>query len=563
MLSSHHSGRRRTAGPLAACGLAVGAAGLCATTAANPLLSYTVVLAGVLALDNAVFAATGLVACTNTNSPGPPAAGRADFSMLAARWALCCSGICSAFGGLYTLQLACASEVAGAGSDVLALLVFAPLPVGLAAVLAGRELLGWLYVDLLGVDVMAADAPLGSCMARQAVLPPLPACVSPGLGRPALQLWRAPGCGLAQWRPPPGRAELGRASDKAAAVGLQLATVGALWYGGQAVADGGDGPGWLLLAGGVGAVGLSWIGRVAGRDAGTPPGSAILASTSDSGGGGGWAAKAMGVRAGELIWLGCCRAVESRLVSRAAVGGGDPLSGCTVAALLQVDGTASMGGWGLVVVGAVAAIPVAVVALQCAASQRSSSASGLGPANGLGEHWAPWCFPCFAAAVMYGLALRSQLKLDPEPFVLPIPAAAVAGLLAVTVVLFAALRRSDPGWVLTARAEHGPVGPAGGREFCSVCGTSRPATAHHCRFCKRCVDGRDHHCHFTKNCVGWCGVACSAPGCRCCILTVLLPAAVSLFLSFVFFCPRSTQQERQALRDLQSGLPRDGSGCPC
>ena len=37
-----------------------------------------------------------------------------QLSMLTARWALCMSGIASAFGALYTLQLACAAGVDGA-----------------------------------------------------------------------------------------------------------------------------------------------------------------------------------------------------------------------------------------------------------------------------------------------------------------------------------------------------------------------------------------------------------------------------------------------------------------
>lgn len=38
--------------------------------------------------------------------------------------------------------------------------------------------------------------------------------------------------------------------------------------------------------------------------------------------------------------------------------------------------------------------------------------------------------------------------------------------------------------------------------MCSVCQTFKPAHAHHCRICNRCISGMDHHCPWMNNCVG-------------------------------------------------------------
>jgi hypothetical protein len=41
-----------------------------------------------------------------------------------------------------------------------------------------------------------------------------------------------------------------------------------------------------------------------------------------------------------------------------------------------------------------------------------------------------------------------------------------------------------------------------GEETCKVCGSRRTKTTHHCRFCRRCVEGFDHHCDVLDICVG-------------------------------------------------------------
>lgn len=63
--------------------------------------------------------------------------------------------------------------------------------------------------------------------------------------------------------------------------------------------------------------------------------------------------------------------------------------------------------------------------------------------------------------------------------------------------------------------------PALGISFCIRCGGGRPAGAHHCSTCDRCVLGFDHHCVYFNNCIGklnypffirtlfWTAVACA------------------------------------------------------
>jgi len=41
-----------------------------------------------------------------------------------------------------------------------------------------------------------------------------------------------------------------------------------------------------------------------------------------------------------------------------------------------------------------------------------------------------------------------------------------------------------------------------GRRFCRRCNSFKPARAHHCSICKRCVVKMDHHCPWVNNCVG-------------------------------------------------------------
>ncbi|KAM5560161.1 putative protein S-acyltransferase 16 [Rosa sericea] len=42
----------------------------------------------------------------------------------------------------------------------------------------------------------------------------------------------------------------------------------------------------------------------------------------------------------------------------------------------------------------------------------------------------------------------------------------------------------------------------GDLRFCQKCSHYKPARAHHCRVCKRCVLRMDHHCIWINNCVG-------------------------------------------------------------
>jgi len=44
------------------------------------------------------------------------------------------------------------------------------------------------------------------------------------------------------------------------------------------------------------------------------------------------------------------------------------------------------------------------------------------------------------------------------------------------------------------------------KNFCKKCSSFRPARAHHCRHCGRCVLRMDHHCPWINNCVGHCNL---------------------------------------------------------
>ncbi|XP_037701687.1 palmitoyltransferase ZDHHC3-like [Choloepus didactylus] len=59
---------------------------------------------------------------------------------------------------------------------------------------------------------------------------------------------------------------------------------------------------------------------------------------------------------------------------------------------------------------------------------------------------------------------------------------------------------SDPGSVPVGYAP--PPGPAPAASWCARCSSARPARAHHCRVCRRCVRKMDHHCPLVNNCVG-------------------------------------------------------------
>lgn len=36
--------------------------------------------------------------------------------------------------------------------------------------------------------------------------------------------------------------------------------------------------------------------------------------------------------------------------------------------------------------------------------------------------------------------------------------------------------------------------------YCALCQSGKPAFAHHCRTCRRCICRMDHHCPWVKNC---------------------------------------------------------------
>jgi len=50
----------------------------------------------------------------------------------------------------------------------------------------------------------------------------------------------------------------------------------------------------------------------------------------------------------------------------------------------------------------------------------------------------------------------------------------------------------DPDWEAAATSS----------TFCDKCSMMRPARAHHCKSCKRCILKMDHHCPWLNNCVG-------------------------------------------------------------
>jgi len=62
---------------------------------------------------------------------------------------------------------------------------------------------------------------------------------------------------------------------------------------------------------------------------------------------------------------------------------------------------------------------------------------------------------------------------------------------------------SDPGAV-PRNAQPVIRGNAGQPEtICGRCDAYKPARAHHCRICGRCIVRMDHHCPWMNNCVGW------------------------------------------------------------
>ncbi|CAF1485342.1 unnamed protein product [Adineta ricciae] len=96
----------------------------------------------------------------------------------------------------------------------------------------------------------------------------------------------------------------------------------------------------------------------------------------------------------------------------------------------------------------------------------------------------------------------------------------VNGVIICTLVFLAILSHGraayfDPGFVpLTRKLTDSPNGKITdsnnsllkpneeGWTACNRCEIYRPARAHHCRICKRCVRRLDHHCPWVNNCVG-------------------------------------------------------------
>ncbi|XP_021825521.1 probable protein S-acyltransferase 16 [Prunus avium] len=69
----------------------------------------------------------------------------------------------------------------------------------------------------------------------------------------------------------------------------------------------------------------------------------------------------------------------------------------------------------------------------------------------------------------------------------------------------------DPGWVPSTYMPdvedsgnpiHEIKRKGGDLRYCQKCSHYKPARAHHCRVCKRCVLRMDHHCIWINNCVG-------------------------------------------------------------
>jgi hypothetical protein len=521
----------------------------------RPLSPYLPVLAAVLATDNAVFAA----ACSYSMARRLPLASLARGCYFA-------YAVVTALGALYVVQLACQRGLLGA--DPVVQLLFVPLAGGLAAIVSIREAFAWLYVGRLGLDVHREGAPFGSCMARQAILA--------GGGAPML-LWRSAATGLRQWRPAEG-------SRVAVALGMQLTVVASLRYGlpGRAAPPAPWAAAAPLLIAGLCTVGLNWVGRVLAalleprRVAGSAPVAPEVEGAAVTGGlapigtstrevvGLAWPVQVLASRLGELVWLLCCFAVE-----RAALRehpGGDWAPGCQLAALALADDrtiqrsaalvnstAATSGGAGLrlhvgdapwLLAGAIAASPIAVAALQCAALQlgdRWPSCQWLSPAlvhrpsvqlgqvdemgvlgmyqlgfrilgekfskwRGAGERhtslvWVWWLG--FVGVELFGLLLCLVVASRPAGQAglaqLPLPPPVVAVLLVLSCALHLHVCRSDPGFVVSPRA----AGVARVEEdWCAVCAAPCGPGVHHCRRCGRCVAGRDHHCRFIDNCVG-------------------------------------------------------------
>jgi hypothetical protein len=76
-------------------------------------------------------------------------------------------------------------------------------------------------------------------------------------------------------------------------------------------------------------------------------------------------------------------------------------------------------------------------------------------------------------------------------------------LLVATVTAYLNVSTRDPGYI-TADLEKAMLASGGdAKSRCNKCMLLKPARAHHCSICKRCVLKMDHHCPWVDNCVGF------------------------------------------------------------